>query len=82
VFIYLRILRNVSISEQRISEVSIRTASYKYQSSDESRTKISNTRRTAYDSKGVARLSRLKEKTNRGLSDVSGLHNVGVRTVL
>jgi hypothetical protein len=26
---------------------------------------ISNARRTAYDSKGVARLSRLKEKTNR-----------------
>jgi hypothetical protein len=43
--------------------------------------RVSNTRCTAYDSKGVARLSRLKEN-NRGLSDVSGLHNVGVRTVL
>jgi hypothetical protein len=57
-------------------------ASYKYQGSDESGTRVSNTRHTAYVVKGVARLSRLKEKTNRGLSDVSGLHNVGVRTVL
>jgi hypothetical protein len=32
------------------------------ESSDESGTRISNTRRTAYDSKGVARLSRLKRK--------------------
>jgi hypothetical protein len=43
---------------------------------------ISNTRRTTYDSKGVARLSRLRGEQYRGLSDVSGLHNVGVRTVL
>jgi hypothetical protein len=42
---------------------------------------ISNTRRTAYDNKGVARLSRLKEN-NMGLSNVSGLHNVGVRTMI
>jgi hypothetical protein len=46
---------------KRYPKVSIRTASYKQQGSNERRTKISNTRCTAYDNKGVARLSRLKE---------------------